>query len=158
MRLGIGVVGALIGALAGFGGAFLTAKLGVRTGRQREIREAAAELIALARHPAYVSEAVEFGLGGREEMVDLITRWGQDMARAHTKLVVVADDPVVVGHADLLWQRATDHLLALLHGPERAGEEAGTLEVVVGECIWELQASVAERYGGSSATIGRAID
>ena len=151
----VGLLGALIGATAALGGAAMTTLIGARNERDRELRHAAAELIARARHPAYVHQALKLGVVSKEHIAELVMRWGEDMARAHTNLVIIGDRDAV-GAADLLWQRATDHLLALLGGD--AGRDADSLQLEVDRLIWDLQARVAERYGSGSVLEGRALD
>lgn len=152
----VGLVGALVGASAGVGGVLVTSWLRARHDLNGEIRRAAAELIARARYPAYASQALKHELVDRDDVSELFTRWGEEMARAHTNLVVIADAEVV-GAGDILWHRSTDHLLALL-GEPNAGDDAESLQVEVEQLIWQLQEEVTDRYGAGSIRRRRALD
>lgn len=152
----IGLIGALIGASAGLGGAAITSHFADKRALGAEIRTATAQMAARARYPAYVRRALDHELVGREHIAELVTTWGEDMAAAHSRLLVLGDVDIVSA-ADFLWQRATDHLLALL-GEDHAGATAEELELVVENLIRELQIVVGRQFGGDAVNEGNARD
>ena len=147
----IGVVGALIGALAGIAGGWLTYFLTSRRARQNDIREAAADLIAKASLPSVVSRALKVNAIEKKRIEELIIPWSEDTMRARAKLAALA--PGLFEHCDFLWQRSSDQMNALLQDDRRGAE---SLASEVEQITIQLEQALAKET--SRRHINRALD
>ena len=147
----IGVVGAGIGALAGILGGWLTYFLTSRRARRNSVTEAASELIAKASLPSVITNALDAGALGREQIAELILPWSEETMRARARLAALAPD--VFSLCDFLWQRSSDQMMALLKGDSDAARSLASEVVMI---TVELEQSLSQETIGRR--INRAID
>jgi hypothetical protein len=147
----IGVIGAAIGAGAGIVGGWLTFFLTSRQTRVKEIRDAAADLIAKASVPSVLSDALDAGGIGRHSLGDIVIPWSEETMRSRAKLAGLA--PEVFSLCDFLWQRSSDQMNALLRNDR--GEVASLRAEVVMITV-ELEQALAKET--SRRHIQRALD
>ena len=147
----IGVVGAGVGALAGILGGWLTYFLTSRRARRIAVTEAASELIAKASLPSVIANALEVGAFGREQIAQLILPWSEETMRARARLAALAPD--VFSLCDILWQRSSDQMMALLNEDNDAARLLASEVVTI---TVELEQSLAQETSGRR--IDRAID
>jgi hypothetical protein len=147
----IGVIGAAIGAAAGIAGGWLTFFLTSRQAREKEIRNAAADLIAKASVPSVLSDALDAGGIGRRSLADIVIPWSEETMRSRAKLAARA--PEVFSLCDFLWQRSSDQMNALLRNDR---EEVDSLRSEVVRITIELEQELAKET--SRRHIQRGLD
>jgi hypothetical protein len=154
----IGVVGAAIGAAAGLLGAYMSGRASSRSAVNKDVRDAAAELIGMARTPGRMRMVYEAGNVERAQLVGLVVDWFEDLTAAYSKVVVASDDENVAGAAGYLWQRASDQFLALLGRPEAQYATPEEIDSEIESAIWSLQNAVSQHHGSGRAHTQDGLD
>lgn len=151
----IGVAGGAVGALAGLLGAWLSVFLTMRSQRRQAAREAAADLVAKASYPQILRRAVQENVLSRANLIPLLIEWMEGVSRARARLAIIAPTEVVTA-GDFLWQRATDHVNALISEIEDA--DIRMLEVEVSQLAFALEEVAGRELGHGRRHLVRGLD
>jgi hypothetical protein len=151
----IGIIGAAIGALAGLGGAWLSAFLTGQATKHKEIQDAVISIISISRRPEFYRKASMKNAIDKEKLFILASEWTEEISRARARVAILAPDKII-GISDYLWQKSADCMMALIDG---VGEEdVIQIEVKVNELIFELEAAAGKLLGHRRKYVVRGLD
>ena len=151
----IGVIGGAIGALAGLGGAWLSAFLSDKGNKTKEIQDAVVNIISIARRPEFYRKASVKNAIDKEKLFILASEWTEEISRARARVAILAPDEII-GISDHLWQESQDCMMVLID--ETREDDVDKLEVKVNQLIFDLERASGKLLGHGRENVVRGMD
>ena len=151
----IGVIGGAIGALAGLGGAWLSAFLSNKANNNKEIQDAVINIISTSRRPEFYRKASMKKAIDNEKLFILASEWMEEISRARARVAILAPDEIIQ-ISDYLWQKSQDCMVSLVD--EVSEDDVIQIEAKINELIFELERVAGKLLGHGREYVMRGLD